>query len=58
MKIVIEITEDCTRKNYEEIKVILDHYLESEWIKVNRSDAYVKEHSASQNRPFTISFEA
>lgn len=57
MKIVIEITEDCTRTNYNEIKSILDNYLESEFAKVTRDESYVKEHSTSDKRPFTISFE-
>lgn len=57
MKITIEINETCTKDNYEQIKTILDNYLESEFKKITRSQAYVEEHSSTTDRPFHIYFD-
>lgn len=57
MKITIEINETCTEDNYEQIKIILDNYLESEFKKITRSQAYVEEHGSTTDRPFHIYFD-
>jgi hypothetical protein len=35
----------------------MDNYLESEFKKINRSQAYVEEHGVPSERPFSIYFD-
>lgn len=57
MKITIKINDSCTKENYEQLKAVMDNYLESEFKKLTRSQAYVEEHGAPSERPFTIYFD-